>query len=186
MLVMAPADENECRHMLYTGFMHPGPASVRYPRGKGPGVKVEKAMMALPIGKAEVRQRGSRIAILAWGSMVAPALEVGKGLGATVINMRFVKPLDEALIVELTQSHEVLVSVEENVIAGGAGSAVNEFLNAHQVWMPVLNIGLPDSFVEQGTREELLSFCGLDVTGIREQVEKFCSEALQNEVSVCA
>jgi 1-deoxy-D-xylulose-5-phosphate synthase len=173
MLVMAPADENECRQMLYTGFMHPGPASVRYPRGKGPGVKVKKAMEALPLGKADVRQHGSRIAILAWGSMVAPAEEVGKALGATVVNMRFVKPLDEALIAELTQSHEILITIEENVIAGGAGSAVNEYLTVHKVLLPVLNIGLPDSFVEQGTREELLSLCGLDVKGIRERVEKF-------------
>ena len=186
MLVMAPADENECRQMLYTGFMHPGPASVRYPRGKGPGVKVEKAMEALPLGKADVRQRGSRIAILAWGSMVAPAEEVGNALGATVVNMRFVKPLDEALIAELTQSHEILITIEENVIAGGAGSAVNEYLTAQKVRLPVLNIGLPDSFVEQGTREELLSFCGLDVKGIHEQVERFCEEALLIEASECA
>jgi 1-deoxy-D-xylulose-5-phosphate synthase len=174
MLVMAPADENECRQMLYTGFMHPGPASVRYPRGKGPGVKVESAMTALPLGKGDIRQKGSRIAILAWGSMVTPALEAGKALGATVVNMRFIKPIDEALIRELAQSHEVLVTIEENVIAGGAGSAVNEFLHQHHVLMPVLNLGLPDSFVEQGAREELLSFCGLDALGIKGRIEQFC------------
>jgi 1-deoxy-D-xylulose-5-phosphate synthase len=174
MLVMAPADENECRQMLYTGYLYPGPASVRYPRGKGPGVKVETAMTALAIGKAEVRHRGSRMAILAWGSVVTPALEAGKALGATVVNMRFVKPIDAALILELAQSHEVLVTVEENVIAGGAGSAVNEFLNAQHLLMPVLNIGLPDSFVEQGTREELLNLCGLDANSIKNQVEAFC------------
>jgi len=183
LLIMAPADENECRQMLYTGFIHEGPASVRYPRGKGPGVKVEKGMTALPIGKAEIRQRGSRIAILAWGSMVAPALEAGKALGATVVNMRFVKPIDETLILDLANSHEVIVTVEENVISGGAGSAVNEWLHQQSMLMPVLNIGLPDSFVEQGTREELLSFCGLDAQGIREQVEGFCMEAVQSEIS---
>ncbi|MGZ8182036.1 MAG: 1-deoxy-D-xylulose-5-phosphate synthase [Methylobacter sp.] len=175
MLVMAPADENECRQMLYTGFMHEGPASVRYPRGKGPGVAVDKTMTALPLGKAEVRHQGSRIAILAWGSMVTPAMEAGKQLGATVVNMRFVKPIDTGLVLKLAKSHDVLITVEENVLAGGAGSAVNDFLQAQQILMPVLNIGLPDSFVEQGTREELLALCGLDVQGILAQVEKFCA-----------
>ncbi|MGZ4992418.1 MAG: transketolase C-terminal domain-containing protein, partial [Methylobacter sp.] len=175
MLVMAPADENECRQMLYTGFMHQGPASVRYPRGKGPGVAVNKTMTAFPIGKAEVRHQGSRIAILAWGSMVAPSMEVGKQLGATVVNMRFVKPIDTELVLELAKSHEVFITVEENVLAGGAGSAVNDFLQAQQILMPVLNIGLPDSFVEQGTREELLALCGLDVQGILAKAEKFCA-----------
>ncbi len=175
MLVMAPADENECRQMLYTGFLHEGPASVRYPRGKGPGVAVNNTMTALPIGKAEIRHQGSRIAILAWGSMVTPALEVGKQLDATVVNMRFVKPIDAELILELAKSHDVLITVEENVLAGGAGSAVNDFLQTQQILMPVLNIGLPDSFVEQGTREELLSLCNLDRHGILTQVEKFCA-----------
>jgi 1-deoxy-D-xylulose-5-phosphate synthase len=175
MLVMAPADENECRQMLYTGFMHEGPASVRYPRGKGPGVTVNKTMAALPLGKAEVRHQGGRIAILAWGSMVTPALEVGKQMGATVVNMRFVKPIDTELVLELAKSHDVLITVEENVLAGGAGSAVNDLLQAQQILMPVLNIGLPDSFVEQGTREELLSLCGLDVQGILAQAKTFCA-----------
>ena len=175
MLVMAPADENECRQMLYTGFMHEGPASVRYPRGKGPGVAVNKTMTALPIGKAEIRHEGSRIAILAWGSMVTPAMEAGKHLGATVVNMRFVKPIDEQLILELAKSHDIFITVEENVISGGAGSAVSTFLHAQQILMPVLSLGLPDSFVEQGTREELLAMCGLDKNGIVTQTEKFCA-----------
>jgi 1-deoxy-D-xylulose-5-phosphate synthase len=175
MLIMAPADENECRQMLYTGFIHEGPASVRYPRGKGPGVSVEKTMTALPLGKAELRHQGSRIAILAWGSMVTPALAAGQHLGATVVNMRFVKPIDEQLILELAKSHEVFITVEENVIAGGAGSAVNDFLQAQRILMPVLTLGLPDSFVEQGTREELLAICGLDAQGIIAQVERFCA-----------
>ncbi|PKD41067.1 1-deoxy-D-xylulose-5-phosphate synthase, partial [Methylomonas sp. Kb3] len=166
MLVMAPADENECRQMLTTGFKHKGPASVRYPRGKGPGATVDKALTELPIGKGEIRHQGSRIAILAWGSMVTPSVEAGKQLGATVVNMRFVKPLDEALILELAKSHDVIVTVEENVIAGGAGSAVNEFLQPQNILMPVLNIGLPDRFVEQGSREELLALCSLDTKGI--------------------
>ncbi|MBE0437371.1 MAG: 1-deoxy-D-xylulose-5-phosphate synthase, partial [Methylomicrobium sp.] len=175
MLIMAPADENECRQMLYTGYIHKGPASVRYPRGKGPGVPVDCNMSALPIGKAEIRHQGGRIAMLAFGSMVAPSVEVGKQLGATVVNMRFVKPLDEALILELAKSHDVIVTVEENVVAGGAGSAVNEFLQAQRIVMPVLNIGLPDAFIEQGTREELLSFCGLDTQGILQRIEQFCA-----------
>jgi 1-deoxy-D-xylulose-5-phosphate synthase len=175
MLVMAPADENECRQMLYTGFLHQGPASVRYPRGKGPGIPINKTMTALPLGKAEIRHHGSRIAILAWGSMVSPSLEAGKQLGATIVNMRFVKPIDTELVLELAKSHDVLITVEENVLAGGAGSAINDFLQAQQILMPVLNIGLPDSFVEQGTREELLSLCGLDAQGIVAQAEKFCA-----------
>ncbi|MGR9088876.1 MAG: 1-deoxy-D-xylulose-5-phosphate synthase [Gammaproteobacteria bacterium] len=175
MLVMAPADENECRQMLYTGYRHQGPASVRYPRGKGPGATVECAMTALPIGQAEIRHQGGRIAILAFGSMVAPAAEAGKQLGATVVNMRFVKPLDEALILELAKTHELFVTVEENVIAGGAGSGVNDVLQARKILMPVLNLGLPDAFIEQGTREELLALCGLDSPGILQSIEKFCA-----------
>jgi 1-deoxy-D-xylulose-5-phosphate synthase len=171
MLIMAPADENECRRMLSTGFHHDGPASVRYPRGKGPGVKVGKDLSTLPIGKGEIRHQGGRIAILAFGSMVTPALEAGKTLDATVANMRFIKPLDEALILVMAKTHDVLVTVEENVLAGGAGSAVNEFLQAQQILMPVLNLGLPDEFVEQGTREQLLSHCGLDAQGILQSVE---------------
>jgi len=173
MLIMAPADENECRQMLTTGFLHAGPAAVRYPRGKGPGAKVDNALTSLPIGKAELRHQGSRIAILAWGSMVTPALDVGKQLGATVVNMRFIKPIDEALLLELAKTHDVLVTIEENVLAGGAGSAVNEFLQAQRILMPVLNISLPDSFVEQGSREELLALCGLDVQGIKAKIEAF-------------
>jgi 1-deoxy-D-xylulose-5-phosphate synthase len=176
MLVMAPADENECRQMLYTGFLHEGPAAVRYPRGKGPGVDVQKTMTALPIGKGEIRRQGGKIAILAWGSMVAPALKAAERFGATVANMRFVKPLDEALIRELAESHELLVTIEENVVAGGAGSAVNQFLQAQRILMPVLNLGLPpDAFIEQGTREELLALCGLDAHGIAASIEAFSS-----------
>jgi 1-deoxy-D-xylulose-5-phosphate synthase len=175
MLIMAPADENECRQMLTTGFRQQGPASVRYPRGKGPGITVEKSLTELPVGKAELRYQGSRIAILAWGSMVTPAVAAGKYLGATVVNMRFVKPIDEALILELAKSHEIFITVEENVISGGAGSAVNGFLQAQQILMPVLNVGLPDSFIDQGTREELLAFCELDTPGIITQIETFCA-----------
>jgi 1-deoxy-D-xylulose-5-phosphate synthase len=184
MLIMAPADENECRQMLYTGFLHEGPAAVRYPRGKGPGVEVQKTMTALPIGKGEICRQGNKIAILAWGSMVAPALKAAERFGATVANMRFIKPLDEALIRELAESHELLVTIEENVVAGGAGSAVNQFLQAQRILMPVLNLGLPDAFIEQGTREELLALCGLDAHGIAASIEAFSPELSQEELAV--
>jgi len=175
MLIMAPADENECRQMLTTGFNHKGPATVRYPRGKGPGTAVSKELTELEIAKAEIRHQGGRLAILAWGSMVTPAIEAGKKLGATVINMRFIKPIDKDIILEMAKTHDVLVTVEENVISGGAGSAVNEFLQAQQILMPVLNIGLPDIFIEQGTREELLADCGLDTQGIIASIETFAA-----------
>ncbi len=175
MVVMAPADENECRQMLSTGYHYEGPASVRYPRGKGPGVSVNTDFSTLEIGKAEVRHQGGRIAILAWGSMVTPALEAGKQLGATVVNMRFIKPIDANIILSMAKTHDVIVTVEENVLAGGAGSAINEFLQAQQILMPVLNIALPDEFVEQGTREELLMDCNLDTQGILSQIENFCA-----------
>jgi 1-deoxy-D-xylulose-5-phosphate synthase len=173
MLIMAPADENECRQLLTTGFLHPGPAAVRYPRGKGAGVTVSPALTPLPIGQAELKRQGHRLAILAWGSLVAPALWAGEQLEATVVNMRFIKPLDTDLLLALAQSHEGLITVEENVLAGGAGSAVNLWLQRQRLLKPVLNIGLPDSFVEQGSREELLALCGLDAEGILRQIRDF-------------
>jgi 1-deoxy-D-xylulose-5-phosphate synthase len=173
MLIMAPADENECRQMLHTGFHYPGPASVRYPRGKGPGAPVSEAMAALPIGKAELKRQGKHVAILAFGSMVAPALAAGERFDATVVNMRFVKPLDEALVLELAQTHGYLVTVEENVVAGGAGAAVNEVLAGRRILLPMLNLGLPDRFVEQGSREECLSACGLDADGLIASIGAF-------------
>ena len=172
-IIMAPADENECRQMLYTGFLHDGPAAVRYPRGKGPGTAVEETMTALPVGRAEVRRKGKGIALLAFGSMVTPALEVGEQLDATVVNMRFIKPLDEKLILQMAKDHDLLVTIEENAIPGGAGNGVNEVLNAHGCHTLLLTIGLPDSFIEQGTREEVLSLAGLDVPGLLKSIEAF-------------
>jgi len=172
-VLMAPADENECRQMLYTGFQHNGPAAVRYPRGKGPGTAVESTMSLLPIGKAEVRRKGKGIAILAFGSMVTPALEAGETLDATVVNMRFIKPLDEACILEMAASHDLIVTVEENTVSGGAGSGVNEVLNAHGVKTAILTIGLPDRFIEQGTREEVLTDAGLDTAGILASISAY-------------
>jgi 1-deoxy-D-xylulose-5-phosphate synthase len=170
MVVMAPADEDECRQMLFTAFSLDGPTAVRYPRGGGPGVPVSAEMTALPVGRGEIRRRGQRIAILAFGSMVPPALAAADGLDATVANMRFVKPLDEALVAELAASHELLVTVEENVLDGGAGSAVLEALARLRLERRVLRLGLPDEFVEHGDPGLLLRQCGLDADGITRSV----------------
>jgi 1-deoxy-D-xylulose-5-phosphate synthase len=171
MLVMAPADEDECRRMLSTGFRHDGPAAVRYPRGFGPGVSPARTLETLPIGKAEVRVSGACIAVLAFGSLVAAAEQAGRELGVTVVNMRFVKPLDEALLLELAHHHQAFLTVEENVVAGGAGSAVAECLAAHDVSLPITHLGLPDRFVEHGDHQQLLAGCGLDARGIRHAIE---------------
>ncbi|MDQ2702629.1 MAG: 1-deoxy-D-xylulose-5-phosphate synthase [Pseudomonadota bacterium] len=167
MVVMAPADEDECRKMLTTGFRHEGPAAVRYPRGTGPGVAIEPALDTLPIGKAQLRRRGNGIALLAFGATVPAAEQAGNELGLTVANMRFVKPLDREMILQLAQSHEGFVTIEDNVVAGGAGSGVAELLAAEGITLPILHLGLPDAFQHHGSREQLLAEAGLDVAGIR-------------------
>ena len=177
MTVMAPSDENECRQMLYTGFQLDGPSAVRYPRGTGPGVEVQVAMKALPVGRGEVRREGKRVAILAFGSMLAPALKAGEELGATVANMRFVKPLDRELVARLAASHELLVTVEENVVMGGAGSAVAEALAEAGFAVPILHLGLPDQFVEHGDPQQLLADCGLDAAGVARSIRKRLEDA---------
>ena len=170
MTVMTPSDENECRQMLYTGFTLDGPSVVRYPRGTGPGVVIQDDMQALPLGKAELRRRGRRVAVLAFGVMLAPALEVAEKLDLTVVNMRFVKPLDDEMVLEMARSHELLVTFEENVVAGGAGSAVNECLAAHGETVAIANCGLPDRLIQHGTREEMLNDAGLDAAGFEQFV----------------
>ena len=170
MVVMAPADENECRQLLTTGFRHDGPAAIRYPRGGGPGIAIDPELATLPIGKAEMRRQGNGIALLAFGCTLAPAETVGAELGASVINMRFVKPLDEALLLELAHSHDAFVTLEDNAVAGGAGSAVAELLAARGIEIPLLRLGLPDAFLEHATREELLAEAGLDADGIRRAI----------------
>jgi len=170
LMIMAPADENECRVMLTTGFRHNGPAAIRYPRGGGPGAVISKSLETMPIGKADLRRRGHGIAILSFGAMLAPAAEVAAELDATLVNMRFVKPLDEALILELAKDHDGFVTIEDNAVAGGAGSAVAECLAAHGVTLPILHLGLPDVYLEHGTREEVLSEAGLDLPGIRQAI----------------
>ena len=172
-VLMAPADENETRQMLYTGFGLDGPCAVRYPRGTGPGVPVEEEMRALPLGRAELRRRGRGIAILSFGPMLEHALEAAEPLDASVVNMRFVKPLDEAMILEMAATHERLVTVEENALAGGAGSGVNEILLANGAQVSVLNHALPDRFIDQGSRGDMLRDAGLDTRGILAAVRAF-------------
>ena len=172
MAVLTPADEDECRQLLYTGFMHEGPVTVRYPRGAGVGVVPVKAMTAQPWGKGEVRRQGKRIAILAFGTLLYPALDVAERLDATVANMRFVKPLDAALVAELARTHDALVTVEDGCVMGGAGSAVTEALNAAGLSIPVLQLGLPDEFIEHGDPAKLMSLCGLDAAGIEASIVK--------------
>ena len=176
MLVMAPADENECRQMLTTAFHHDGPSAVRYPRGHGPGVAPQKALTTLPLGKGEIRRTGSRIALLAFGSMLAPALEAGETMNATVANMRFVKPLDHALVRELAFGHDLLVTLEENAVIGGAGAEVARSLEEQGLNTRLLRLGLPDRFTEHGDSATLLAQLGLDAKSIAERVKQVILE----------
>jgi 1-deoxy-D-xylulose-5-phosphate synthase len=172
MLIMAPSDENECRQMLFTGFKHQGPAAVRYPRGTGPGKPVDTNMHELPIGKAEVVKRGKDVAILAFGSSLQACSEVASRIGASLVNMRFVKPLDAEVIKEMAHRHNLVVTVEENAVTGGAGSGVNELLAATGGNFNLLNIGIPDLYIEHGSRQDCLAMAGLDANGILEQISK--------------
>ncbi|PMC23568.1 1-deoxy-D-xylulose-5-phosphate synthase, partial [Klebsiella aerogenes] len=170
MVIMTPSDENECRQMLYTGYHYnDGPSAVRYPRGTGTGAELEPPA-PLPLGKGVVKRNGEKLAILNFGTLLPEAAQVAEKLNATLVDMRFVKPLDEALILQLAANHEVLVTLEENAIMGGAGSGVNELLMAHRRAVPVLNIGLPDFFIPQGTQEEVRADLGLDAAGIETKI----------------
>lgn len=171
-VIFAPSDENECRQMLYTAYQYQGCAAVRYPRGTGTGITIEQQMTALPIGKGLIKRHGQKIAILAFGSMVTPSLTAADTLNATVADMRFVKPLDEALIKQLAQTHDLLVTVEEHAIMGGAGSAVNEFLAEQNLLISVLNLGIADAFIEHAAHQEMLSACGLDAQGIIQAIRQ--------------
>jgi len=172
MVVMAPADEAECRQMLSTGLAFDGPAAVRYPRGSGTGVDAGTDLSTLEIGKADLRVQGSRVALLAFGSTVPAAEAVGRALGLSVVNMRFIKPLDRALLLELARTHDGFVTIEDNVVAGGAGSGVAELFNAEDVLKSILHLGLPDSFQHHASREDLLAEAGIDAAGIRAAVLK--------------
>ncbi len=172
MVVMAASDENECRQMLTTAYHYPGPAAVRYPRGAGVGAAIQEELSSIEIGKGEVRREGKGIAILAFGSMVAPSIAAGEELNATVANMRFVKPLDVELLKRLAKEHDCLVTVEEGCVMGGAGSAVMEALAAEGIAKPVLNLGLPDKFIDQGDPAALLASVGLDAKGIAASIRQ--------------
>jgi len=188
--VMAPSDERECRQMLTTAFHLPTPSAVRYPRGAGPGVPVDPALTTLPLGKAEMRRvskrRGNRLAILAFGAPLAAALAAAEKLDATVVNMRFVKPLDAELVLEIARTHMAIVTVEENVVAGGAGSAVAECLAANDVAMAMLHLGLPDAFIDHGDPAFLLAHVGLDAQGILRSIEARFGDARGSAVKPAA
>jgi 1-deoxy-D-xylulose-5-phosphate synthase len=179
MSVLVPADERECRDALTTAFRQNHPVTVRYPRGSGAGVEAGKALEAWPWGRAELRRRGSRIAILAFGTLLYPALKAAESLDATVANMRFAKPLDEALILELARSHEALVTVEEGCLPGGAGSAVGELLAAQGLEVPLLSLGLPDIFTDHGDPAKLLAMYGLDAAGIERSIRERFAQRLR-------
>lgn len=193
LVLMAPKDENECRQMLHTAYMHPGPAAVRYPRGTGPGSLIEQDFTALPLGKAEIvsheqADAAQQIAILAFGSRVQAAIEAAKAiandeLGVIVVNMRFIKPLDEQLLETLAHQVKAFVTVEEHAIMAGAGSAVNEFLQANQLLVPVLNLGLPDTFLAQASHAQMLADCGLDATGIENATLGFVAAIQVSSIS---
>ena len=172
MIVMAPSDENECRQMLTTAYQFNGPSAVRYPRGGGPGTEIKQDLTSIKIGKGEIRRQGKKIAILAFGSMLTPSLAAAEELDATVANMRFVKPLDVDLVMQLANSHDLIVTVEENAVMGGAGAAVIEALQAMRKNNNVLCLGLPDRFIEHGIHETMLAECGLDAKGIKAAIEK--------------
>ncbi|MBT0728079.1 1-deoxy-D-xylulose-5-phosphate synthase [Rosenbergiella australiborealis] len=173
LLIMTPSNEDECRQMLYTGYQYrDGPSAVRYPRGNGIGL-AERPLAALPIGKGKIVQEGSDVAILNFGTLLVEAQQAAEQLGATVVDMRFVKPLDEALVISLAQTHNTFITLEEGAIKGGAGSGVNELLMAHRLMRPVLNLGLPDEFIAQGTQDEVRQALGLDSKGIIERYQQW-------------
>ena len=172
LIIMAPSDENETRQLLYTGYQYSGPAAVRYPRGTGTGAVIDKTMTALPIGKGLIKREGSKVAILNFGTLLGSALQAGEQLDATVVDMRFVKPLDKEMILGLASSHDLLVTLEENSIAGGAGSAVSEFLAEQAVVMPMLQLGLPDQFIDHANHQQQLEMVGLDAQQILSRIQE--------------
>ncbi len=183
MVIMAPADENECRQMLYTATTLSSPSAIRYPRGTGPGAAIAAEMTALPLGRAQIRREGrSGLAILAFGALVDSARKIAERLDATLVNMRFVKPLDEKLVLTLAARHRAIVTIEENAIIGGAGAGVGELLAAHGVQLPLLHIGIPDRFIEHGSRETCLAAAGLDLAGLTAAVERWWTPQSQERI----
>ena len=166
MVVMAASDENECRQMLTTGYKYDGPAAVRYPRGSGPGTKINPELSSIEIGKADIKRTGEKIAILAFGSMLQASLEAAETLNATVVNMRFVKPLDQTIIKEMADNHNLIITIEENTCLGGAGSGVAEYLHSIGDNTPIKIMGLPDKFLDHGDHKKMLANCNLNAQGI--------------------
>ena len=183
MVVMAPAHEKECRDMLTTAYHYPGPAAVRYPRGNGPGIAVDNTLTSLPIGKAVITRKGNAIALLVFGSLLAEAEKVAAHLNATLVNMRFIKPLDEACITALAETHSLFVTLEENAVMGGAGSAVSEYLAKQGIVMPILHLGLPDTFIEHGDHKAMLASVGLDADGIRNSIQQYQGKCLAQAIA---
>jgi 1-deoxy-D-xylulose-5-phosphate synthase len=181
MVIMTPSDEDECRKMLTTAIRIDGPSAVRYPRGTGSGIAVERALVDLPVGKGEIRRRGQKTALLAFGSMLSPALAAGEALNATVANMRFVKPIDRELIIQLAREHSLLVSVEENALIGGAGSEVARVLEEIGSTVQFLRLGLPDRFIDHGDQALLLAELSLDCDGIIRSVRAFGEQLNHNQ-----
>ena len=174
MTVMAPADENECRQMLYTATTLPGPSAVRYPRGTGPGVPLVEEMTALPVGKAQTRREGrSGLAILVFGTLLEPAMKIAERLDATLVNMRWIKPLDEDLVIAVASRHRAIITIEENATIGGAGSAVGELLASEGLLIPFLQLGIPDRFIEHGSRDSCLVAAGLDAAGLTSSIDRW-------------
>lgn len=172
MMICAPSDEDECRKLLTTAYEHKGPSAVRYPRGTGTGIAIEQQLEALPIGKGVVRREGKRVAILNFGTLLPAALQAAEALNASVCDMRFVKPLDTELVLEMYNSHDLLVTVEENAVMGGAGSSVGEWLGQQGLRTELLPLGLPDRLIEHGTHQSLLAQVGLDAKGIESQIQQ--------------
>jgi 1-deoxy-D-xylulose-5-phosphate synthase len=176
MLIAAPSDENECRRLLTTAYLHDGPSAVRYPRGSGTGAALEPGLEPLPIGQGVLRRQGHAVGLIAFGSLVAPAMKAAENLDASVADMRFVKPLDIDLLRQLAQSHELLVTLEENAIAGGAGAACAEALTEMGIHIPIVHLGLPDRFIEHGDPVRMLADCGLDAAGIETRLRTLLSQ----------
>jgi 1-deoxy-D-xylulose-5-phosphate synthase len=183
MVIMAPADENECRQMLYTATKLSSPSAVRYPRGTGPGAAIAAEMTALAVGRAQVRREGrSGLAILAFGALVESARKIAERLDGTLVNMRFVKPLDEGLVIAMAARHRALITIEENSVIGGAGAGIGELLAAQGMQMPLLHIGIPDRFIEHGTRETCLAAAGLDLAGLTATVDQWWGSQTQARI----
>jgi 1-deoxy-D-xylulose-5-phosphate synthase len=183
MVIMAPSDENECRQMLYTGTTLSAPSAIRYPRGTGPGVPVDADLTALPVGRAQLRREGrSGLAILVFGTLLESARKIAERLDATLVNMRFVKPLDEAMVISIAERHRAIVTIEENAVMGGAGSAVGEALAAADARIPMLQIGIPDKFIEHGSRDTCLAAAGLDLAGLTASVDRWWAGQTQERI----